>query len=145
MTHPQNTNGNLSKCCKSPIVDALSLRNIPEEERSGQTNWLLCSNCHKACDTVSPSSAVQTPMTGANIRVPTESGNTLDEVIALNTRLSEVAEPSPLTGEEERKSVALLIDEIDGVLAASLDANAYMTVYPKLSKLQNIYFRSQTF
>lgn len=55
---------------------------------------------------------VQTPLTGAKIRVPTESGNTLDEVIVLNKRLSEVTDPSPLTGEEELSKVLREMDEV---------------------------------
>lgn len=46
-----------SACCGAPIVDALSLRNI--EEKEGQTNWMLCSNCHKPCDPPANSPAGQ--------------------------------------------------------------------------------------
>ena len=44
---------NLSSCCKSPITDALTLRGLSPEDMKGQTNWNLCSNCHKACDPLS--------------------------------------------------------------------------------------------
>lgn len=42
----------LSKCCKAPVKDALSIQypNKTAEELRGKTNFLICQKCGEPCD-----------------------------------------------------------------------------------------------